>query len=84
MRSHNIFVMREGKFEQEGRIHDEKQCEALDLWMWDYLKRKDIPFCVYDRQNVSKHAEHIRLDSENQTVVKMMNIKPKKLKKQER
>lgn len=81
MRSHNIFVMREGKFEQEGRIHDEKQCEALDLWMWDYLKRKDIPFRVYDRQNVSRHAEYIRLDSENQAVVKVMNTKPKKLKK---
>lgn len=81
MRSHNIFVMREGRFEQEGRIHNEEQSEALDRWMWDYLRRKDIPIRIYDRQSVSKHAESIRLDFEKQAVVKTINERHKKQKK---
>ena len=82
MRNHNIFVMREGRFEQEGRIHNKEQSETLDRWMWDYLRRKDIPFRIYDRQNVSKHAESIRLDfEEKQAVVKTINERHKKQKK---
>ena len=79
--SHSIFVMRKGQFEQEGRIHNEEQSKALDRWMWDYLNRMDIPFCIYDREKLDKHVEYIKRGYKIETKENTMNKRPKYLKK---